>query len=279
MKRVLITGCSSGMGRMLVRSFLNEGWLVTATLRRAEERQDLFSDDLSSFPDQLTLETLDMVSPEDRARMAALLQDGGLDCLINNAGFALFGALENCTETQIRNQMDVNLLAPILLTRALLPALRKNQGQVINISSMMGFVGFPLSSVYCSSKAGLGMWSEALKHELTPHGVSVHVVEPGGFRTQFGKNVQWAQHDVGAYRTWTDGYRALNRRLSEGEGKAPTPVIARIMELARGERLTLRHRIGKDSIISAILNWLVPEPIRLVVLGRMFKGLFARSST
>ena len=119
MKRVLITGCSSGMGRMLVRSFLNEGWLVTATLRRAEERQGLFSDDLSSFPDQLTLETLDVVSPEDRARMAALLQDDGLDCLINNAGFALFGALENCTETQIRNQMDVNLLAPILLTRAL----------------------------------------------------------------------------------------------------------------------------------------------------------------
>ena len=54
-----------------------------------------------------------------------------------------------------------------------------------------------------------------LKHELAPHNVSVHVVEPGGFRTKFGQNVQWAQHDVGAYRTWTDGYRALNRRLSE----------------------------------------------------------------
>ena len=123
------------------------------------------------------------------------------------------------------------------------------------------------------------MWSEALKHELAPHNVSVHVVEPGGFRTKFGQNVQWGSDDVGAYRTWTRGYRQLNQKLSKGEGKSPTPVVKRIMQLARGDSFSLRHRIGKDSIMSAILKWLVPERIRLVVLGRMFHGLFARSST
>ena len=264
---------------MLVRSFLDDGWQVIATLRNAAQRQELFADDLSNFPGQLVLKSLDVISHDDRQQIASYIEHDGLDCLVNNAGFALFGALENCTEAQIRNQFEINLLAPILLTRALLPALRKRQGRVINISSMMAFVGFPLSSAYCSSKSGLSMWSEALRHELAPHNVSVHVVEPGGFRTKFGKNVQWGTHDVGAYHTWTQGYRALHQKMSEGEGKSPTPVVKRIMQLARGESLSLRHRIGKDSIMSAILNWLVPERIRLVVLGRMFKGLFTRSSS
>ena len=279
MKRVLITGCSSGIGRMLVRSFLDDGWMVVATLRQAADRQEIFADEFAEYPSQLVVKSLDVISHHDRHQIASYVAADGLDCLVNNAGFALFGALENCTEAQIRNQFDVNLIAPILLTRSLLPALRKKQGKVINISSMMGFVGFPLSSAYCSSKAGLGMWSEALKHELEPHGVSVHVVEPGGFRTKFGKNVQWGSEDVSAYRTWTEGYQSLNQRLSAGEGKAPTPVVKRIMKLARGGRLSLRHRVGIDSIISAILKGLVPERIRLVVLGRMFNGIFGRSAT
>ena len=279
MKRVLITGCSSGIGRMLVRSFLDDGWMVIATLRRASERQEIFHAELVDYPNQLVVQSLDVTSEDDRQKIADYVDGSGLDCLVNNAGFALFGALENCTDAQIRNQFDVNLLAPILLTRALLPALRKTQGRVINVSSMMAFVGFPLSSIYCSSKSGLGMWSEALKHELAPHNVSVHVVEPGGFRTKFGKNVQWGAEDVGAYRTWTDGYQQLNQKLSQGEGKSPTPVVKKIMHLAKGESRSLRHRIGKDSIMSAILRWLVPERIRLVVLSRMFHGLVARSST
>ena len=279
MKRVLITGCSSGIGRMLVRSFLDDDWMVIATLRNADEHQNIFQEELARYSDRLVVKSLDVNCDVERREIATYVNADGLDCLVNNAGFALFGTLENCTETQIRNQIDVNLLAPILLTRTLLPALRKKEGSVINVSSMMAFVGFPLSSICCSSKSGLRMWSEALKHELAPHNVSVHVVEPGGFRTKFGQNVQWGSDNVGVYRTWTHSYRQLNQKLSEGEGKLPTRVVKRIMHLADRDSFSLRHRIGKDSIMSGILKWLVPERIRLVVLSRMFHGLVARSST
>lgn len=277
MKRVLITGCSSGIGRILVRSFLENGWFVIATMRRAAQRQDLFTQELNDYRETLVIKNLDLISQEDRASMAAYVKADGLDCLINNAGFALFGALEDCSEAQIRNQMEVNLTAPILLTRALLPALRLKKGRVINVSSVMAFMGFPLSSVYCASKSGLSMWSEAMRHELADLGVSVHVVEPGGFRTNFGTNIDWGMGDVSDYRTWTQGYHRLHDQLSEGEGKVPTPVINRILSIAQGKNQALRYRAGLDSVMMGIMNWLIPQRIRLVLMGRMFKRVFTRS--
>jgi NAD(P)-dependent dehydrogenase (short-subunit alcohol dehydrogenase family) len=194
--------------------------------------------------------------------------------LINNAGYALFGALEASNEAQLRQQMEVNLIAPMLLTRALLPSLRAAEGCIINLSSMMGFVGFPLSSAYCGSKAGLTLWSEALRHELAPHNVRVAVVEPGGFRTNFGSNIQWGAEPVQAYQTWTEGYRALQGRLSSGEGRSPEPVVRRIVALASAPSVPLRSRVGADSVMSAWLIWLLPEGLRLGLLGRMFQRLF-----
>jgi len=256
---------------------LEDGWLVIATMRDAAQRQDLFAEEFSEFREQLILKSLDVISHDDRAEIATYVEQEGLDCLVNNAGFALFGALEDCSDAQIRNQMDVNLVAPILLTRAILPALRKRKGSVINVSSVMGFMGFPLSSIYCASKSGLSMWSEALRYELASHDVSVHVVEPGGFRTQFGSNIQWGSADVGAYRTWTQAYHRLRGRLSQGEGKPPTPVVNQIMKIASGKSTALRYRVGIDSVFSGILKRLIPERLRLFFLGRMFQRFFSRS--
>ena len=277
MKRVLITGCSSGIGRMLVRSFLENGWFVIATMRRANQREELFAQELNEFPKNLVIKNLDVISQEDRASIASYVQQDGLDCLVNNAGYALFGALEDCSEAQIRNQMEVNLTAPILLTRAILPALRLKKGRVINVSSVMAFMGFPLSSAYCASKSGLSMWSEAMRHELASLGVSVHVVEPGGFRTNFGTNIDWGLGDVSDYRTWTQGYHRLHDQLSKGEGKIPTPVINRILNIAEGRSLALRYRAGLDAVFNSFMNWLVPERLRLFVMGRMFQKVFTRS--
>ena len=121
MKTVLITGCSSGIGKELVGAFLRSGWRVIGTMRRAPERQQLFEKETSEFGDQLLLRTLDVTSEKNRKAIVSELGSEPLDCLLNNAGFALFGALENTSEEQLRNQFEVNLTAPILLTKALLP--------------------------------------------------------------------------------------------------------------------------------------------------------------
>jgi NAD(P)-dependent dehydrogenase (short-subunit alcohol dehydrogenase family) len=274
MKTVLITGCSSGIGKSLVGAFLEQGWKVIATLRNADTRQDLLQKESETYGDQLIIQALDITQQTEIHAIADALAGEPLDCLINNAGYALFGALESCDEAQLRHQLDVNLMGPILLTRALLPSLRSAGGCVINLSSIMGFVGFPLSSAYCGSKAGLAMWSEALSHELAPHNVRVAVVEPGGFRTNFGSNIQWGAQPAVAYQSWTEGYHALQKKLAGGKGRSPQPVIKRILTLASASSVPLRSPVGSDSIMARWLIGLLPVGVRMAMFRRMFKRLF-----
>lgn len=276
MKSVLITGCSSGFGHMLVEAFLAQGWRVFASMRRAEERRSLFTNELEKYPEQLTLVTLDVTLEADRQAVVEMLGDQPLDCLVNNAGYALFGALENTSEDQLRQQYDVNLIAPALLTRDLLPALRRSKGSVINISSMMSFFAMPLSSAYCSSKAGLTMLSESLAHELAPHGVRVVVVEPGGFRTKFGANIQWSSVETPVYKRWTENFRALRDKIASGKGKSPKPVVERVVRMASASRPGLRQRVGNDAVLTGWFQKIVPEAIRVFMFRRAFKKMFNR---
>lgn len=277
LKTVLITGCSSGFGKRLVQDFLKKGWRVIATMRQATARADLFSNEVQRYGDLLIIEELDVTSAADRAAIVhkiELLEHSKLDCLINNAGYALFGALEDCSEAQLRTQYEVNLLAPVLLTRSLLPFLRESKGSVINVSSVMSFVGFPMSSAYCSSKAGLTMLSESLKLELQPLGVRVHSIEPGGFRTGFVENSQWGEQGVEAYKAQTAGFHQFQAKLNAGPGKDPSPVIARIISLAGSESGALRNPVGSDAQISHLMHRALPDGVRLKVMGAMFKKLF-----
>ncbi len=276
MKTVLITGCSSGIGRELVSAFLGSGWRVIATMRRLPERRALFKSELSHYKTQLVLQELDVASATDRAKLVLELGDAPLDCLVNNAGFALFGALENAAEEQIIAQINVNLTAPILLTQALLPKLRASKGSIINISSMMSFVGFPLSSIYCTSKAGLSMFSESMYHELAPHGVRVALIEPGGYRTNFSSNIQWSNRNEPAYQKLTEGYKRLQKRISSRKGRSPSSVIQKIVTIAEAKSTTkLKYRIGADSLLSGLFHKLCPNGLRLRILRRMFRKLFS----
>lgn len=276
-KTVLITGCSSGFGTLLVRAFLHNGWRVVATMRQAEARIELFADELERYGDDLFVETLDVTSSDDRDAITAKIATIGnqtLDCLINNAGYALFGALEDCSEAQLREQYEVNLVAPVLLTRAMLPYLRASKGSVINISSIMSFVGFPMSSAYCSSKAGLSMMSESLKHELEPLGLKVHSIEPGGFRTGFADNSQWGGENKEAYTAQTSRFHQLQNKLGAGAGKDPSPVINRVLLLANSGNGALRNHVGTDARVSNLMQRILPDEVRLKVMGLMFKRLF-----
>src|SRR3989338_7702717 len=107
---VLITGCSSGFGREMASQFLKQGWITIATLRKASERRSIFSDEMQAYPDRLFVMPLDVTDAGERRNIAEFVRSrfDQLDCLVNNAGYGLFGALEDLAEHQMRRQMEVN---------------------------------------------------------------------------------------------------------------------------------------------------------------------------
>ena len=280
-KRALITGTSTGIGRAAVTAFLERGWHVLAGLRDAEGRSSLFAADAERFGDRLELLELDMTSVRDRDHARARVEaGGGLDCLINNAGYGLFGALENLSEAQIRAQFEVNTFGAILLTQAMLPALRRRRGSLLNVSSVFGEVGFPLAGAYCGSKYALEGFTEALRLELAPHGVRVGLLEPGNHRTSFGENLAWGERDEPAYAAQNRAYQQFRRRLSRRPSSGgPAPVVRALCRLAEAEKVPLRTRIGRDVRSVALLRALLPESVFVAAYGAMARRVMGDKSS
>ena len=278
-RTVLVTGCSSGFGHGLVGALLADGWRVIATLRDAGARGQLFAPWRSGHPSRLTVLALDVADRRDRAALAEVVGDGRLDCLVNNAGYGLFGALEDLTEAQIRRQLEVNFFGAALLIRALLPALRRSRGRIINVSSMLGRGGLPLTSAYCASKFALEGLSESLWHELRPHGVQVAIVEPGGHRTRFSANAVWGEGSGQAsspYARQSASYRQVKARLSARQAGSADSVVRAVVRLASLDAMPLRVRVGMDSRILEALRRLLPERLGWRVQAALVDRLFLR---
>ena len=182
---ILITGCSSGLGRSAALLFAGKGWNVVATMRSP----DIFSG-LAALPNVLVTR-LDV---QDAASIRSAIDNGiacfgGIDVLVNNAGFGLFGVFETIPPAKIQEQFAVNVFGVMDVTRAILPHFRsKNSGLIVNISSGAGIFTLPALSMYCASKFALEGFSEALSYELASQGVRVKIIEPGGVvSTNFGK--------------------------------------------------------------------------------------------
>jgi NAD(P)-dependent dehydrogenase (short-subunit alcohol dehydrogenase family) len=272
--RVLITGCSSGFGRLLVSEMLSGGWQVFATLRQLEQRRDCFVNEKRQWGDQLQVRELDVSSAEQRATIVKELGELGLDCLINNAGYGLFGALEDLTEEQYREQFEVNFFAVVFLTRLLLPTLRGRQGSLVFLSSVLGYSGMPLTGAYCASKYAVEGFAESLYHELTPHRTRVYLIEPGGHRTSFGQNVRWGEGRGAAFAGPTKNYQAMLASTLKRDGVAPKAVVRTIVRLIEGRSRRLRAPLGRDAWLLRALHHLIPEGPRHWLLHRLFRGLF-----
>ncbi len=183
-KVVLITGCSTGIGRDLAQRLSSACYSVVATARHAEALCDL--------PAALKL-PLDVTCPEsaDEAVALTLRQFGRLDVLVNNAGYALRGALEEIPVEQAQQMFEVNVFGVLRLIRAVAPAMRRQgAGRIINISSIAGKLSTPANGAYSAAKFALEALSDALRLELAPFGVQVVVVEPGAIKTHFDETAQ-----------------------------------------------------------------------------------------
>ncbi len=198
-----ITGSSRGLGRSLTEAVLAKGDRVAATARRPKQLKDLEEKYPGRvFPIQLDVTQYDQIH---QAVADTVKHFGKIDVLVNNAGFGIIGAAEAYTKQQVRSQLETNLYAPIEVTRAVLPYMRKQRsGRILQISSVGGRIGNAGLTMYQAAKFGLGGFSEALAKEVAPLGIFVTSVEPGGFRTDWGGASMTFATKVEGYETTVD---------------------------------------------------------------------------
>ena len=176
---ILITGCSSGIGRALALELHRRGQRVIASARRI--------DSLTGLERGVTRITLDVNSAESIADATAevLEREGRIDMLINNAGVANFGPLAELPLAEVRHVFETNVVGPLALTQAVFPQMAtRNSGFIVNIGSMVGVIGTPFTGAYSASKAAVHMMSDVLRMELRPLGIHVIQVQPGAIRSE-----------------------------------------------------------------------------------------------
>ncbi|HEY0296074.1 MAG TPA: SDR family oxidoreductase [Bordetella sp.] len=184
-KRILITGGSSGIGFALARALLAKGARVAITGRRPDALAKALRE-LREISPSVSIITADVTTPDGRGATIgqAIAALGGLDILMNNAGGVRAGRLENTPEAELQAMIDVDLVAPVLLTRAALPALRASgDAMVVNISSGIALIGAPFYAAYAATKAGLARFGESLRREWKGEGIHVLTAYPGGTDT------------------------------------------------------------------------------------------------
>ena len=179
---VLITGCSSGIGRALAEEFRGQKHRVFASARRPESLVEL---DQAGF-ETVRLEVNDEASIN--AAVAAVLERAGrIDMIVNNAGYGLIAPSAELSSDELRRQLDTNVVGPLALVRAVVPHMvARRAGRIVNVGSVSGILASPFAGAYCASKAALHMLSDTLRMELAPFGIDVITVQPGAIRSRFG---------------------------------------------------------------------------------------------
>ena len=182
---VLITGCSTGIGRAAASHLAARGYTVIATARRVEDLADLAAAGCRTLPLDVTDEA-SMRAAVDAVEAA----HGRIDVLVNNAGYSQSGAVESVPLARTRAQFETNVFGPLRLTQLVLPGMRRRRaGRVVNVSSMGGRLVFPGGGVYHASKYAVEALSDALRYELRPFGIAVVLIEPGLIKTNFAATV------------------------------------------------------------------------------------------
>jgi NAD(P)-dependent dehydrogenase (short-subunit alcohol dehydrogenase family) len=266
----LITGVSTGLGRALAEEVLAQGATVIGTVRKPE--------DLARFatlaPGRAIGLALDVTDREAvrTALPAAIEAQAGIDVLVNNAGYALTGAFEEVSDQEFAHQMDTNFYGAAWVIAAALPGLRKRGGgRVINITSQSGVIGYPGLSIYSASKFALEGLSESLRAELAPFGISVTIVEPGGFRTDWaGRSLIQASGSRPDYAQATERASRAYARMHGHQPGDPALAARALIELADSDDPPLRLVLGSAAVtaITKALTARIEEIERWAELSR-----------
>lgn len=246
-KVILITGASSGMGKESAKALITQGHIVYTVARRIDQMQDIKT--LGGFPIQM-----DVTNESDIQNVVDTIihQQGRIDVLWNNAGYGLYGSVEDVSLDEARKQMEVNVFGMAAMTQKVVPYMRKaKSGTIINTSSMGGKMYFPMGAWYHASKHAVEGLSDCLRLELKPFGISVVVLEPGFIATEFG-SVLLAQFDKlpkdSAYRNMMDKIAKGTADAAKGNGSSKPSVIAdAVVKIVNAKNPKTRYKVGKYS--------------------------------
>ena len=243
-----ITGTSTGFGRELAIAALDKGDKVAATARKPEVLADL----TAKYGENVLALKLDVTKPDEitSAVKAAQEKFGRLDVVVNNAGYGIFGAFEEISDQQFREQYETNVFGVINVTRAVLPILKaQKSGHILNVSSVAGLMAMPGMSAYASSKFALEAISEALAGELKPFGITVILVEPGAFRTAIGTQglFQGANPTPGYEETAGATAQWLADIIGKQPGD-PKKAAQAMIAIVEHENPPLRLLLGNDAL-------------------------------
>jgi NAD(P)-dependent dehydrogenase (short-subunit alcohol dehydrogenase family) len=237
-----ITGTSSGFGRILAEQILAKGERVVATARKPEVLRDL----IEKYPDAARAVKLDVTNPADvkSAIQIAVKEFGRIDVLVNNAGYALAGAIEETSDEQIRHQFETNLFGVLNVTREALPVLREQKsGHIVNIGSVVGFSALPSLGIYSATKFALEGLSEALAAEVAAYGIKTTIVEPGPFYTGGVERAVFAENLLPEIYPSTAQLPEVFREFSRTGGD-PVKAVKIIIEAIESENPPFRLPLG-----------------------------------
>lgn len=244
-KVILITGASSGMGKETAIKLIKEGHTVFGAARRIEKMQPLIDEGGYAIEMDITKEK------QLQACLNRILKEcGRIDVLINNAGYAIYGSVEETTIEDARNQFDVNLFGLARLTQLVIPHMRKqNSGKIINISSMGGKIYTPLGAWYHATKHALEGWSDCLRLELKQFNIDVVIIQPGAIATEFGDVMMkpmLERSGSGPYAELANAMAAATKKSYEQGGSSHPDVIAKVISKAiSAKRPRIRYVEGK----------------------------------
>lgn len=270
MPTVLITGTSTGIGRVTTEVLVARGWRVFATMRDLVKKDSLEAAlERSSLDGKVAILHLDLTDEKSiHAAVADVVARTGnkIDAVVHNAGIAVAGALEDIPQYEIRRVMETNFFGVLELTRALLPTFRaQRSGRIVIVSSQAGLVGQPANSIYCASKWALEGWAESMAYEVDAFGIDVILVEPGPYRTQIWRSTPRLAPEGSVYQPWL---RQVFHGADLHETKMardPIEVASTIANALETSRPRFRYPVGFFARLDHVLRGKIPT--RLIRRG------------
>jgi NAD(P)-dependent dehydrogenase (short-subunit alcohol dehydrogenase family) len=243
-KVILITGASRGLGKIWAEAFLKRGDKVIATARNIDSLNDL----VDIYGESILPVKLNV---NDREQCFAVVKQadehfGGIDVLINNAGYGLFGAIEEISEQEARDQMETNVFGLLWMTQAAIPVMREQgHGHIIQISSLAGITAAPVLGIYNASKWAVEALSESLAAEVKGFGINVSIVEPNAFGTDWSGDSAVKAQSIAVY---DDNKKALYAYFTPEMVGIPEATVPAILKLVDSDKPPLRLLLGKIAL-------------------------------